>query len=174
LPGKIKAKHGGPGILGRGFRFLVLHCMRYRYLTIAVTLALFGLSVAGAGRVQKQFFPASDRPEVLVTMMLAKDASIFATRADVDRVQKLLDGDPNIDRYSVYIGGGAIRFYLPLDVQLDNNFLARFVIVAKGPAERDAVVSKLNHAFAMDFPNVLPRVSGLEMGPPWAGRCNIG
>jgi multidrug efflux pump subunit AcrB len=166
LPAKIKAKHGGPGILGRTFRFLVLQCMRFRYLTIAVTLALFALSVLGTGRVQKQFFPASDRPEVLVTMMLAKNASIFATQADVDRVQKLLDGDPNIDRYSVYIGGGAIRFYLPLDVQLDNNFLAQFIIVAKGLAERDAVVAKLNHAFAADFPNLLARVSGLEMGPP--------
>jgi hypothetical protein len=72
--------------------------------------------------VQKQFFPASDRPELLATLTLNKNASIFGTQSVVNRVQKLLAGDPDIDHYSVYIGGGAIRFYLPLDVQLDNSF----------------------------------------------------
>jgi len=166
LPAKMKAKHKGPGLLTRGFRSLALFCMRRRYLTILVTIGLFALSLAGVGSVQKQFFPASDRPEVLVTMNLNKNASIFATRSEVDRVQKLLDGDPTIDRYSVYIGGGAIRFYLPLDAQLDNSFLAQFVIVAKGLVERDALIAKLEHAFSTDFPDVLARVQRLELGPP--------
>jgi multidrug efflux pump subunit AcrB len=166
LPAKIKAKHGKKGILVRGFMALTLLCMRYKYLTIIFTLALFALSVVGVGYVQQQFFPASDRPEVLVTMNLNKNASIFATRDDVEKVQKLLDGDPSIDRYSAYIGGGAIRFYLPLDAQLDNSFLAQFVIVTKGLAERDALIAKLNHEFLADFPDVLTRVQSLELGPP--------
>jgi multidrug efflux pump subunit AcrB len=116
--------------------------------------------------VQKQFFPASDRPEVLVTMMLPKNASIYATRDDVTRAQKLIDGDPDVVRYSSYIGGGAIRFYLPLDVQLDNAFLAQFVIVTKGLVERDVVMAKLEKAFAADFPDVVARVQRLELGPP--------
>jgi multidrug efflux pump subunit AcrB len=98
-------------------------------VTIAVTLASFALALYATQFVQKQFFPASDRPEVLITMMLPKNASIYATRDEVDRAQKLIDGDPDVVRYSSYIGGGAIRFYLPLDVQLDNAFLAQFVIV---------------------------------------------
>ena len=157
---------GSTGFIGRIFRSLVLICMRFRYLTIAVTLGLFVLAVIGAGRVQKQFFPASDRPELLVTLTLNKNASIFATQSQVDRVQKLLDGDPEVERYSVYIGGGAIRFYLPLDAQLDNSFLAQFVVVGKGIVERDAIRAKLNKAFARDFPDVNARVSPLEMGPP--------
>src|SRR5260370_15710060 len=119
-------------------------CMPFRYLAIIVTLGLFGLSVFAAGRVQQQFFPASDRPELLITMTLNKNASIFATRADVDRVQKLLDGDPNVESYSAYIGGGALRFYLPLDLQPDNSFLSQFFAVRNGLAERHTLIATLH------------------------------
>jgi multidrug efflux pump subunit AcrB len=167
LPAKMKAKsHDSKGFVMRSFNFVIVRCMRYRYLTIIATLALFGLSIYGAGHVQQQFFPASDRPEILVTMNLNKNASIFATQTQADRVQKLLDGDPDVANYSDYIGGGAIRFYLPLDPQGDNNFLAQFVIVAKGLEERDNLIAKLNRAFDTDFPDVIARVSRLELGPP--------
>jgi multidrug efflux pump subunit AcrB len=172
LPATLKhhadaGKSRGLGALGmRAFNATLLACMRWKYVTIAVTLAAFALSLYGTQFVQKQFFPASDRPEVLVTMMLPKNASIYATRDEVDRAQKLIDGDPDVARYSSYIGGGAIRFYLPLDVQLDNAFLAQFVIVTKGLAERDLVMARLEKAFAEDFPDVVSRVQRLELGPP--------
>lgn len=169
LPAIIKSKHGNgqkKGIVGRVFRTMVVGCMRFKYLTIGVTLVLFGLSIYGAGHVQQQFFPASDRPELLVTMTLNKNASIFATQSEAARFSKLLDADPNVERYSSYIGGGAIRFYLPLDVQLDNSFLAQFVIVGKGLKERDELLTKLSAALDNDFPEVTGRVSRLELGPP--------
>jgi multidrug efflux pump subunit AcrB len=177
LPAVMKGHgHGGEGHGGqsggiggwgsRAFRATLLLCMRRRYLTIAVTLGAFALALLGVQFVQKQFFPASDRPEVLVTMMLPKNASIYATQADVERAQKMIDGDPNVVRYSAYVGGGAIRFYLPLDVQLDNDFLAQFVIVTKGLEEREAMMAKLVKGFAEDFPDVLARVQRLELGPP--------
>jgi multidrug efflux pump subunit AcrB len=170
LPAKIKAKHGQSGGVGgwfnRTFQAAIVTCMRFRYLTIAVTVALFALSVVGLGKVQQQFFPASDRPELLVTLTLNKNASIFATRDVVDKVQKMLDADANVDHYSAYVGGGAVRFYLPLDVQLDNSFLAQFVIVGKDLEARDALQVKLDKALAEAFPDVNSRVSKLELGPP--------
>ncbi|MFO1061169.1 MAG: efflux RND transporter permease subunit [Dongiaceae bacterium] len=170
LPAKIKAKpgHGGApsGVIGRAFQAAILTCMRFRYLTIAVTVGLFALSVVGLGKVQQQFFPASDRPELLVTLTLNKNASIFATRDVVDRVQAILDDDAGVDHYSAYVGGGAIRFYLPLDVQLDNSFLAQFVIVAKDLESRDALQAKLDKQLGEAFPDVNSRVSKLELGPP--------
>ena len=93
----------------------------------------------GMGFVQQQFFPASNRPELLVTMSLPKNASIAATEAQTERLEKALAGDPDIARFSSYVGGGAIRFYLPLDVQLDNDFMAETVVVAKDLEARDRV-----------------------------------
>ncbi|TKT69665.1 efflux RND transporter permease subunit [Aquamicrobium sp. LC103] len=168
LPSQLtKKKDSGFVARFRGsFHRVLVGCMRHRYLTIAVTLALFVAALFAQQFVQRQFFPASDRPELLVTLTLPKNASIFATAEQVDAVEKLIEGDADIERYSSTIGGGAVRFYLPLDVQLDNDFLAQFVIVTKGLEERDRLRAKLENAFATGFDNVLARVSPLELGPP--------
>ena len=167
LPSHIKA-HGaaGPGRLMRAFGRLLGFGMRHRWLTIAASLVAFGASVYGMGFVQQQFFPASNRPELLVTMTLPKNASITATQAETERLEKVLAADPDIARFSSYVGGGAIRFYLPLDVQLDNDFMAETVLVAKDLEARDRVQAKLETLFADEFPDVTVRISRLELGPP--------
>ena len=99
-------------------------------------------------------------------MTLPKNASIAATEAETERLEKALAGDPDIARFSSYVGGGAIRFYLPLDVQLDNDFMAETVVVAKDLEARDRVQAKLEALFADSFPDVTARISRLELGPP--------
>ena len=165
LPERIVKKRHGPGRFMRAFRAALVACMRYRWITIAVTLGLFGLSLFGQGVIQRQFFPASDRNEVLVTLNLPKNASIFATRAEIENVEKLIAGDGDVLRYSAYAGGGAPRFYLPLDVQLDNAFAGQLVVVGKDLEARDRIAAKLKSALA-DNDAFLARVSLLELGPP--------
>src|SRR4029079_5684684 len=119
LPSHIKAhKTAESGRFMRAFGRALDYAMRHRWLTIVASLVAFGASVFGLGFVQQQFFPASNRPELLVTMSLPKNTSIAATEAETKRLEKALAGDPDISRFSSYVGGGAIRFYLPLDVQL--------------------------------------------------------
>lgn len=79
---------------------------------------------------------------------------------------KVLHGDADVDRWSTYVGRGAIRFYLPLDVQLPNDFFAQTVIVAKDVAGRDRLRTKLEKVLAEDFPQLVSRISPLELGPP--------
>jgi multidrug efflux pump subunit AcrB len=165
LPSTIKAKHGGPGPVMRTFiRFLTL-CMRWRYVTVGVTVLLFLLSIYGQTLLQRQFFPSSDRPELLVTLILPANASILATQTEVDRVIATFEGDPDVESYSAYVGGGAIRFYLPLDVQGDNPFVAQLVVVARDLEARGRLEAKLDAAIAgMD--TFTGRVARLELGPP--------
>ena len=118
------------------------------------------------GFVQQQFFPASNRPELVVTMTLPKNASIAATETETERLEEALASDPDIARFSSYVGGGAIRFYLPLDVQLDNDFMAETVVVTKDLEARDRVQARLETLFADSFPDVRARISRLELGPP--------
>ena len=167
LPSHMK-KHGTsePGRFMRAFERLLCFAMRHRWATIAASLIAFAASLYGMGFVQQQFFPASNRPELLVTMTLPKNASIAATEAQTERLEKALAGDPDIARFSSYVGGGAIRFYLPLDVQLDNDFMAETVVVAKDLEARDRVQAKLDALFADSFPDVTVRISRLELGPP--------
>jgi multidrug efflux pump subunit AcrB len=169
LPRTMKA-HGGshaePGRLVRLFRATLVFCLRARWLVIAVTIALFAASLFAYGFIQQQFFPASDRPELLVDLNLPQDASIYATEHEVERFEGLLKGDPDIDRYSLYVGQGAVRFYLPLNVQLANDYFAQAVVVTKGIKEREIVRARLQKALDTDFANLTTRISPLELGPP--------
>ena len=82
------------------------------------------------------------------------------------RVDQLLAGDPDVDHWSTYVGQGAVRFYLPLNVQLPNDFFGQLVVVTKGLAQRERVQAKLEQALATGFPSVVARVYPLELGPP--------
>ncbi len=155
---------------GRGydlFKKAVSWCLDNRITVLAATGAAFALSVAlFALVVPKQFFPASDRPELMVDLRLAHNASFAATERATKRMEALLAGDRDIVNLSSYIGGGAPRFYLPLDVQTPDVALGQLVIVTKDEAARERVAEKVEAALANGFPELRGRVSGLENGPP--------
>ena len=163
-PKTAHAEEHGP-IMRAFLRFLAL-AMRFRWVTIAATLALFGVAVYGMRFVPQQFFPASDRPELLVDLQLPENASIYATKDASARLDKLLKDDQDVDHWSTYVGQGAVRFYLPLNVQLPNDFFAQAVVVTKGLEQRERVKAKLEQALATEFPSVVGRVYPLELGPP--------
>ena len=73
----------------------------------------------------RQFFPSSDRPELLVDLSLPQNASMFASETLAQRFDATLKDDPDVVRWSTYVGRGAIRFYLPLNVQLPNDFFPK-------------------------------------------------
>ncbi|CAH1672072.1 MULTISPECIES: efflux RND transporter permease subunit [unclassified Chelatococcus] len=161
-----KATKAEPGRVERTFRQLLSGAIKLRWVTIAVTLVLFALSVLAMPLVPRQFFPASDRPELLVDLTLPQNASIYASEDLVSRFDAALKNNPDIERWSSYIGRGAIRFYLPLNAQLPNDFFSQAVIVAKDVAARERLQAKLEEMLANDFPNVVARVYPLELGPP--------
>ncbi len=164
---KPKVAHSAePGPIMRMFRGFLVLAMRARWLTILVTLGLFGAAIFGMRFVPQQFFPSSDRPELLVDLQLPENASLDATRDVSARIDQLLKGDEDVDHWSTNIGQGAVRFYLPLNVQLPNDFFAQAVVVTKGLEQRQRVKAKLEQALASEFPNVVGRVYPLELGPP--------
>jgi multidrug efflux pump subunit AcrB len=159
-------KAAGPGRVELGFRKLLSGAIRVRWLTIAATLGLFAASILALPLVPRQFFPASDRTELLVDMTLPQNASIYASEALTKRFDAALKDDKDVARWSTYVGSGAIRFYLPLNAQLPNDFFNQAVVVAKDVAARDRVQKRLEGLLATEFPNLIARVYPLELGPP--------
>ena len=155
-----------PGWVFRTYRAFLTWALRAKWLTIAVTLAMFVASLFAIRLIPNQFFPASDRPELLVDMTLPQNASIFASESVARRLDDVLKDDPDVARWSTNVGRGAIRFYLPLNVQLPNNFFSQAVVVAKDVGARERLRVKLEKILANDFPNLVSRVSTLELGPP--------
>jgi multidrug efflux pump len=155
-----------PNVVVRIFRDFLVTAMRVRWITIALTLGSFAAAFLALPLVPRQFFPASDRPELVVDLTLPQNASIYASDTTAARLDTLLKGDPDVERWSTYIGRGAIRFYLPLDVRLPNDFFSQAVVVAKDVAARERLQTKLEKALAEQMPSVVGRVSPLELGPP--------
>ena len=155
-----------PSRIMGAFRALLLAAMRRRWLTVAVTLACFVASLLALPLVPRQFFPASDRPELVVDLTLPQNASIFATDRAAKQLDDLLKDDPDVASWSAYVGRGAIRFYLPLNVQLANDFFAQAVVIAKDVAARKRLQERLETELAEKLPGVVSRVSPLELGPP--------
>ncbi|QOH72096.1 efflux RND transporter permease subunit [Pseudomonas putida] len=163
---KVKAHEAKPGRVARAFEGGLLWCMRHRWLTIIGTILLFALALFSMRFVQNQFFPASDRPEILVDLNLPQNASIEETRKVVDRFEARLKDDPDLVHWSTYIGQGAVRFYLPLDQQLQNPYYAQLVIVSKGLEERQGMIERLQKILREEFVGIGTNVQSLEMGPP--------
>ena len=127
----------------RAFRDILLRAMRNPWITIGATLACFVFALLLSPLVPRQFFPASDRPELVVDLSLRQNASIAASQETVERLEGFLKGDPDVASWSAYVGRGAIRFYLPLNVQLAHDFFSQFVIIAKDVEARDRLHKKL-------------------------------
>lgn len=166
LSDKMKLHKQKESRSSRWFKSMLNQGLRFKYLVIAATIGLFVVSIYGMQYVQQQFFPASDRPELLVNITLPKSASIQATEETVNRVEEILKAEQDIEYWSFYIGSGAVRFYLPLNPELPNTFMAQAVVVTKGFEQRPQVKQRLEEAFSTGFDNALIRVSSLELGPP--------
>jgi multidrug efflux pump len=158
----------------RRVRATVEWCVRRRWLVIGATLMAFALSLVALGTgVQKQFFPASSRNELLVDLWLPQGASLKATEAQAKKVEQLLLLEPEMNKsvqfFASYIGNGSPRFYLPLDQQLFNDNFAQFVVTTRDIAAREDLKQRLEQRFAAEngeWSGLRARVLRLENGPP--------
>ena len=147
-------------------RRLVEWCVAHRKTVIVLTVGLFIASVMLFRFVPQQFFPASNRLELMVDLKLAEGASLANTTAEVKRLEAMLKDHAGIDNYVAYVGTGSPRFYLPLDQQLPAASFAQFVVLAKNIEERETLRTWLIETLNEQFPTLRSRVTRLENGPP--------
>ena len=167
LPKTMKHKHEKKGYVGSAFVGLLGWAMRFRWITIAITVAAFVLSVFGMGLVQQQFFPSSDRPELVVDWSLPQSGSIAETNRQMAQFEKeALAGNDAIDHWSTYVGQGAPRFLLSFDVQPADVTFGQTVIVTKGLDVRDKLRNDLQTYLKKTFPGTDAFVKLLDIGPP--------
>lgn len=153
-------------------RRLVEWCVAHRKTVIVLTVGLFIASVMLFRFVPQQFFPASNRLELMVDLKLAEGVSLANTTSEVKRLEALLKEHAGIDNYVAYVGTGSPRFYLPLDQQLPAASFAQFVVLAKTIEEREALRSWLIETLNEQFPALRSRVTRLENGPPVGYPCS--
>ena len=169
---KPGAEHHQPydSPLYRRFRGVVGWCVRRRWTVIGLTVTAFVASIAGFTLVPNQFFPASDRLEILIDVRLPEGASFANTAGTVGRLEAVLQQQPGIASYVAYTGTGTPRFFLAFSPELDQPNYAQFVINTKSIADRERLLETLTAVVdegpSGGFADVRLRPSRLELGPP--------
>ncbi|NVD72497.1 efflux RND transporter permease subunit [Duganella sp. BJB1802] len=150
----------------RKFRAVVNWCVEYRKTTIAATLLIFALGVYGFKFIEKQFFPDSSRPELMVEMWTPEGTTFAANEAQVKKFEAFIRKQEGVVSVTSYVGTGSPRFYLPLDQIFPQTNVSQIVVLPKDLHARGALRDKIVDIFKHDFPEVRGRVKLLPNGPP--------
>jgi multidrug efflux pump subunit AcrB len=148
-------------------RRLIRRAVEHKRLVAIATLAAFLVAGAGMPLVKKQFFPTSDRPEVLVEIQMPKGTSIEQTSAATEQVETWLRKQPEAKIVTAYVGQGAPRFFMSLSPELPDPSFAKIVVRTSSEEQRDALKERLRAAAANGLaPAARVRVTQLVFGPP--------
>ena len=150
----------------RRFRALVNWCVEYRKTTIVATLLVFALGVYGFKYIEKQFFPDSSRPELMVELWTPEGAAYAANEAQVKKFEAFVRKQPGVVSVTSYVGTGSPRFYLPLDQIFPQTNVSQIVVLPTDLHARAELKAKIEDVFKHDFPEVRGRVKLLPNGPP--------
>ncbi len=149
------------------FRGLLTHVIARKWIVAATVVGLFVVSVLGMSAVKKQFFPTSDRPEVLVEVQMPYGTSIEQTSAATAKVEAWLDTQEEARIVTAYIGQGAPRFFLAMSPELPDPSFAKIVVLTGNDAEREALKFRLREVIADGLvPEAQVRVTQIVFGPP--------
>ncbi len=150
----------------RRFRAVVNWCVEFRKTTIVATLLVFALGIYGFSFIEKQFFPDSSRPELMVELWTPEGTSFTANEAQVKKFEAFVSKLPGVVSVTSYVGTGSPRFYLPLDQIFPQSNVSQIVVLPKDLAARASLREQITKVFEKDFPEVRGRVKLLPNGPP--------
>jgi multidrug efflux pump subunit AcrB len=148
------------------FRAVVNWCVEWRKTTIAASLLVFFLGVYGFNFIEKQFFPDSSRPELMVEMWMPEGTAFAANEAQVKKFEAWIRKQEGVVSVTSYVGTGSPRFYLPLDQIFPQTNVSQLVVLPKDLKARALLQKKITDLFKLDFPEVRGRVRLLPNGPP--------
>ncbi|RDK11025.1 efflux RND transporter permease subunit [Cupriavidus lacunae] len=150
------------------FRRLVDWCVTWRKLVIAITLVAFGLGLYAFKFVEKQFFPDSSRPELMVELWMPEGTSFTQMETEAKRFEQLVGKDKDVESLATFVGSGAPRFYLPLDQIFPQTNVAQVIVMPVSTEVRDALRRRVIRLLDAEFPYLRGRVKLLPNGPPVA------
>ncbi|MDW2718487.1 efflux RND transporter permease subunit [Klebsiella pasteurii] len=148
------------------FRRLLGWVIARKWIVAGTVIAVFTVAILGLGLVKKQFFPTSDRPEVLVEVQMPYGTAIEQTNATAAKIEAWLRKQKEAKIVTSYIGQGAPRFFLAMAPELPDPSFAKIVVLTDNPEAREALKFRLREAVAGGLtPEARVRVTQLVFGP---------
>lgn len=165
VPGGHDAIYAGPWY--QKLRHLVQTCVRRRWQVTGLVVSAFVLCGLGMGVVKKQFFPNSDRSELILEVYMPPGSAFKSTEAVAAQLEKALLQEPQTRMVDTYVGGGAPRFFLSLNPELPDPAFAKLIVQTADAHARDALKRRMRERIADgEFPAARVRVTQLLFGPP--------
>ncbi|MFJ5468950.1 efflux RND transporter permease subunit [Pectobacterium carotovorum] len=148
------------------FRRLLTRVIAQKWMVASTVIVLFVVAILGMGMVKKQFFPTSDRPEVLVEVQMPYGTSIEQTSVTTAKIEDWLKQQDEAKIVTSYIGQGSPRFYLAMAPELPDPSFAKIVVLTDSQEAREALKFRLREAAASGLaPEARVRVTQLVFGP---------
>jgi multidrug efflux pump subunit AcrB len=148
------------------FRKLIELCMNYRWVTLFITLFAFMSGVYSFKFIEQQFFPDSNRLEIVVNLWLPEGTAFEETQKQTIKLENWLSQQTEVQGYASFVGDGAPRFYLSLDQKFVQSNLAELIVIPKSIEDRETIRKKLKSHLDSSFPDIRPRITLLPNGPP--------
>ena len=147
-------------------RRIITAAVRHKFLTCAIVGIVFALSGVGMTALKQQFFPTSDRPELLVEVRLPEGTSIETTTATVKTLEHWLDQQSDAKIVTSYIGQGAPRFFFAMAPELPDSAFAKIVVLTPDAGAREVLKQRLRAALSQGLAReAYVRVTQLVFGP---------
>jgi len=148
------------------FRSWIEVCVNHRWITIAVTVVAFVGGGYSFKFIEQQFFPDSNRLEIMVNLWLPEGTAFEETEKQAIKLEQWLAQQPEVAGYASFVGDGAPRFYLSLDQKFVQSNLAELIVIPKTFNDREILRTKLKDHLEGNFPDIRPRITLLPNGPP--------
>jgi len=150
----------------QGFRRWIEVCVNHRWITIAVTVVAFLGGGYSFKFIEQQFFPDSNRLEIMVNLWLPEGTAFEETEKQAIKLEQWLSKQAEVQGYASFVGDGAPRFYLSLDQKFVQSNLAELIVIPKTFEDREILRGKLKEHLESNFPDIRPRITLLPNGPP--------
>lgn len=148
------------------FRRWIEVCVNHRWITITVTVLAFIGGGYSFKFIEQQFFPDSNRLEIMVNLWLPEGTAFEETEKQAIKLEQWLANQPEVQGYASFVGDGAPRFYLSLDQKFVQSNLAELIVIPKTFEDREILRGKLKEHLENNFPDIRPRITLLPNGPP--------
>ena len=153
------------GVFFQGYKSFLTLCLRFRWLTVGVMIALLALAVIGFGHVKQSFFPASTRPQFMVHYWLPQGTHIKRTEADLKKIEKFIMGMEGVTDVSTCVGGGPLRFLLTLTPEDANTGYALLMVGVEDYRIIDSLFPVIRDYVTENFPDAQAFPNKFVLGP---------
>jgi multidrug efflux pump subunit AcrB len=166
LSSKMQKHDHTPGRVRRVFHTALKTAMGFKWITIAITVALFATSIFGMRFVEQQFFPVSDRTELIVDITLRQNASIASTDTAIAQLETFLAESEDATLWTSYVGNGSPRFVLTLDTPTAGPHMGQIIIQTPNVEARNRLQAALENFGRTEIPAAEVFVKKMALGPP--------